>query len=334
MLGIRRREFLIALGGGAVAIWPLAAGAQQGGAMRRIGVLMPGSENDEQGQLRIAAFPLALAKLGWVEGRNVKIDYRWGRNDLTRERTLAAELVALRPDVMLAGGTPQLAALQQATRSIPIVFTTVSDPIGLGFVASLARPGGNITGFMAAEPPIAGKWVQLLKGIAPGLRRAGFLFNPDGAPYAGEFFRHADAAARPLGIALTAAPTRNDVGIEEAVLALATEGNGGLIVNADSFTRVHRRDIISLVAQHRLPAIYSERFWANDGGLISYGIDSVDPFRQAASYVDRILRGEKPSDLPVQAPTKFELDINLKTAKALGLNVSQDMLSIADDVIE
>jgi putative ABC transport system substrate-binding protein len=329
-----RRDFITLLGGAAAA-WPLVARAQQSGPMRRIGVLMAGAESDDQGQLRIAAFRLGLANLGWTEGRNARIDHRWGTDNVDRERAFAAELVGLRPDVLFAGGTPQAAALQQATRSIPIVFTTVADPIGAGFVASLARPGGNLTGWMSVEPPLAGKWVQLLKEIAPGLRRAAYLFNPEVASsYAGEFFRHAEAAAVSLMMEMVAAAARNDTDIEEAFTVLAQEPNGGVIVNPDSFTRDHRQQIIALAARHRLPAIYSSRFHANDGGLICYGADQTDPFGRAASYVDRILRGEKPANLPVQALTKFELIINLKTAKALGLDISHDLISIADEVIE
>jgi putative ABC transport system substrate-binding protein len=249
-------------------------------------------------------------------------------------RTFATELVGLQPDVLFAGNTPTLAALRQATRSTPIVFTLVSDPIGGGFVASLARPGGNITGFLTVEPPMAGKWAQLLKGIAPRVRRVALLFNPEVAPYAGEFFRYAETAATSLAIELTAAAIRDEMEIDGALATLAREPNGGLIVLPDTFTRSHRERIVSLASEHHVPAIYPERHNATGGGLISYGVDVTDLYRQAASYVDRILRGEKPADLPVQAPTRFELVINLKTAKALGLNVSPDMLSIADEVIE
>ena len=329
---MRRREFIAGLG--STAAWPLAARGQQPVPMRRIGVLMQMAESDRQGQLRIAAFRQSLEKLGWTDGRNVRIDYRWGDLDVERMRKLASELVGLRPDVLFAGDTSTLAALQPETRSIPIVFAVVGDPIGGGFVASLARPGGNITGFIPVEPPLAGKWVQLLKSVVPGLRRAAFLFNPEVAPYAGEFVRYAEAAAAPLTVELTAAAVRNDADIADVLAALSREPNGGLIVNGDAFTSVHREWIIAVAARHRLPAIYPFRFYATDGGLISYGIDMIDQYRQAATYVDRILRGEKPADLPVQAPAKFELVINLKTARAMGLDVSRDMLSIADEVIE
>ncbi len=330
---MKRREFITLLGSAAAA-WPLAARAQQPERVRRIGVLVPSPENDEQEQLRLAAFEQGLAKLGWIDGRDVRIDYRWRAGETDRARALATELVGLRPDVLLAASTPTLAALRRATRSIPIVFTTVADPIGSGFVASLARPGGNITGFILNEPPIASKWVELLKGMVPDRLRAVFLFNPEFAPFAGEFFRHAEAAAARLKVELTAAAVRDDSDIEDALVALASLSNSGLVVNSDAFTRIHRHQIIALAARHRLPAIYPFRFHATDGGLMSYGTDTIDLARQAASYVDRILRGEKVGDLPVQAPTKYELVINLKTAKALGLTVPPTLLATADEVIE
>ena len=334
LLMIRRRDFIAVLGGSVVATAALfAARAQQPAPMRRIGVLMQMAESDRQGQLRVVAFRQSLEKLGWTDGRNVRIDYRWGDLDVQRMRKLATELVGLRPDVLFAGDTSTLAALRPETRSIPIVFAVVGDPIGGGFVASLARPGGNITGFVPDESPIAGKWVQLLKSVAPGLRQIAYLFNPEVAPYAGEFVRYAEAAAAPLTVELTAAAVRNDADIADVLAALSREPKGGLIVNGDAFTSVHREWIIAVAARHRLPAIYPFRY-ATDGGLISYGIDMIDQYRQAATYVDRILRGEKPADLPVQAPAKFELVINLKTARAMGLDVSRDMLSIADEVIE
>jgi putative ABC transport system substrate-binding protein len=332
---MRRREFIALLGGTAMAAGarPFAACAQAG-PMRRVGVLMPIAQGDPIGPPRVAAFQQRLQTLGWTEGRNIRIDYRWGAGDIERERIFATELVGLRPDVLLAAGTPELAALRRATRTIPIVFNTVGDPVGGGFVASLGHPGGNITGFTTVEPPLAGKWVQLLKTIAPGLRRAAFLFDPEVAPYAGEFFRHAEAAAAPLMLELTAAAVRDDDEVEDALANLARASNAGLIVNGDAFTAVHRERIIAVATRYRLPAVYPFRFDATDGGLLSYGIDPVEPFRQAATYVDRVLRGDKPADLPVQAPTKFELIVNLKTARAIGLNVSPDLLSIADEVIE
>jgi len=330
---MRRREFIAGLG--SAAAWPLVAWAQQGERMRRIGVLMPGTESDQEEQLRVTAFQQGLAKLGWTDARNVQIDYRWGGVDIDRMRIFATELVGLRPDVLFAGNTTTLAALQRATRDIPIVFTLVADPIAGGFVASLARPGGNITGFQGTEPPLAGKWIQFLREIMPGMRRAALLFNPESAPYAGEYFRHAQAAAAPLAVELTAAPVHEETEIDGAIAALAREANGGLIVMPDAFTRSHRARIIALAAQHRLPAIYADRSFTTDGGLISYGGGSPDVgYRQVASYVDRILRGEKPAGLPVQTPTKFELVINLKTAKTLGLTIPETLLATADEVIQ
>ena len=332
---IRRRDFIAVLVGSVVATAALfAARAQQPAPMRRIGVLMQMAESDRQGQLRVVAFRQSLEKLGWTDGRNVRIDYRWGDLDVQRMRKLATELVGLRPDVLFAGDTSTLAALRPETRSIPIVFAVVGDPIGGGFVASLARPGGNITGFVPDESPIAGKWVQLLKSVAPGLRQIAYLFNPEVAPGAGEFFRHAKAAAAPLMVELTATAVRNDADVAALLAEFAREPNGGLIVHGDAFTSAHRERIIAVAARHRLPAMYPYPFYATDGGLISYGADIIDQYRQAATYVDRILRGEKPANLPVQTPTRFELVINLKTARAMGLDVSRDMLSIADEVIE
>jgi putative ABC transport system substrate-binding protein len=330
---MKRRDFMAMLGG--AAAWPLAARAQQGTPMRRIGVLMPGTESDKEEQARVTTFQQGLAKAGWMNGRNVQIDYRWGALDLDRLRALAIELVALRPDVLFAGNTTALAALQRATRSIPIVFALVADPIGGGFVASLSRPGGNITGILSAEAPLAGKWIQLLKEITPLMRRAAFLFSPEAAPYAGEYFRFAETAAASIAVELIAAPVHDETEIDGAFAVLALAPNDGLIVLPDAFTRLHRGRIIAGAARHRLPAIYADRTYVTDGGLISYGGETPDSnYRQAASYVDRILRGEKPADLPVQALTKHELVINLKTAKALGLDISHDMLTIADEVIE
>jgi putative ABC transport system substrate-binding protein len=333
MFGIRRRELLTLFCG--AAAWPLAGLAQQGDRMRRIGVLMPGTESDQDQQSRVTAFQQGLAKAGWINGRNVQIDYRWGALNIDRMRAFATELVGLRPDVLFAGNTTTLAALQRATHNIPIVFTLVADPIGGGFVASLARPGGNITGFIGTEAPLAGKWIQLLKEITPGMRRAAFLFNPEAAPYAGEYFRFAETAAASIAVELIAVPVHDEMEIDRAFAPLAREPNYGLVVLPDAFTRLHRERIIAAAAKHHLPAIYADRSFATDGGLISYGDESPDVrYRQAASYVDRILRGEKPADLPVQAPTKYELIINLKTAKALGLVISRDILLITDELIE
>ena len=330
---MRRRDFITLIGG--AAAWPVAARAQQDQRVRRIGVLMPGSESDLEEQSRITAFQQGLAKAGWTNGRNAQVDYRWGALDVGRTRAFATELVGLRPDVLFAGNTTTLAALQRATLSIPTVFALVTDPIGGGFVASLARPGGNITGIMATEAPLAGKWMQLLKEITPGIRRAAFLFNPEAAPYAGEYFRFAETAATSVAVQLIAAPVHDETEIDGAITALAQEPNSGLIVVPDAFTRLHRKRIIAIASQHHLPAMYPDRSFVIDGGLISYGGEPPDlNYRQAASYVDRILRGENPADLPVQVPTKYELIINLKTAKALGLTIPQPLLLRADDVIQ
>jgi putative ABC transport system substrate-binding protein len=332
---IRRRELITLLGG--AAAWPLAARAQQPRPVRRVGVLMPGTESDEDEKSRLTAFQQGLAKAGWTDGRNVQINYRWGALDADLTRALATELAGSRPDVLFAGNTTTLAALQRATRPrpIPIVFALVADPIGLGFVASLSRPGGDITGFMSTEAPLAGKWMQLLKEITPGMRRAAFLFNPEAAPYAGEYFRLAETAAASIAVELIAAPVHDETEFDGAFATLAHEPNYGLIVMPDAFTRLHRKRIIAVAAQHRLAAIYPDRSFTTEGGLISYGGESPDvAYRQAASYVDRILRGEKPADLPVQAPTKYELVINLKTAKVSGLDVSQQLQFLADEVIK
>jgi putative tryptophan/tyrosine transport system substrate-binding protein len=329
---IRRREFIAGLGG--AGAWPLNARVQQGEQLRRIGVLVNSRESDEQRQLLLGAFEQGLGKLGWIDGRNIRIDYRGGAADIDPLRTLASELVALRPDVLLANGSPVVAALRQATREIPIVFTTVIDPIGSGFVATLARPGGNVTGFMSTEPPLRSKWVELLKGIAPDLQRAAFLFGPDFAPIAGESVRQAEAAAVRLNVGLIATAVRNDSDVEDALAALARVPNSGLVVNNDAFSAAHRARIIALAMLHRLPAIYPSRFYATDGGLMSYGYDPIDQFRQAASYVDRILRGAKPADLPVQTPTRYEMVLNLKTARAIGLDVPPNLHALADEVIE
>jgi putative ABC transport system substrate-binding protein len=330
---MRRREFIA--GFGLAAASSVTAGAQQDGPMRRIGVLVNSvlvnsRESDELVQL----VRQSLGKLGWIDGRNIRIDYRWGAADIDRVRTLASELVGLRPDVLLAIGTVAVAAFRQATREIPIVFAGVADPIGAGFAASLARPGGNVTGFMTTEPLLRSKWVELLKRIAPGLQRAAFLFDPEFAPFAAESFRQAEVAAVRLNVELIATAVRDKSDVEDALAALARVPNSGLVVNNDAFNTAHRARIIALATLHRLPAIYPFRFYATDGGLMSYGYDAIDQFRQAASYVDRILRGDKPADLPVQTPTRYEMVINLKTARAIGLDVPPDLLALADEVIE
>ena len=291
-------------------------------------------ESDSQAQSFIAAFRDGLQKVGWTDGRNVRIDTRWPAFDAESRQRFAKELVALQPDLILSHTTPTTAALLQQTRTTPIVFATVTDPVGSGFVPSLARPGGNVTGFTLVEPTMAAKWVELLKEIAPRVNRVAMLFNPATATYADYFLKPFKAAAPSFAVAAIAAPVRDISELESVVAAQARESNGGLIVMPDSFTDTHRVEIISLVARHHLPAVYAYRFFAEHGGLLSYGADLRDNFRRAADYVDRVLKGEKPADLPVQAPTKFELVINLKTAKELGLAITRDFLLIADEVIE
>jgi putative ABC transport system substrate-binding protein len=330
---MRRREF-IALLGGAAAAWPLAAHAQQGGRMRRIGVLMGYAEGDVEGQSYLAAFREGLQKLGWTDGRNIRIDYRWGALDAESLQRFAKELVALQPDLILAQSTPTTAALMQQTRTIPIVFALVADPVGAGFVASLSRPEGNATGFTNFEPTMAGKWLELLREVAPRVTRVAFLFHPPTASFAEYFLNSFKAAAASFAVEPIAAPVHDRSELESVVAAQARESNGGLIAMPDSFLGAHRAEVISLADRYRLPAVYWLRVFTEDGGLLSYGNDNVDNFRRAASYADRILKGAKPSELPVQAPVKFELVINLKTAKALGLTVSLPLLGRADEVIE
>ena len=331
---MRRREFITLLGGAAAA-WPLAARAQQPERMRRIGVLMAYAESDREGQACVAAFREGLQKLGWAEGRNIRIDTRWATpGDAEAMQRFAKELVALQPDLILSQSTPTTAALLQQTRTIPIVFANVSDPVGSGFVASFPRPGGNVTGFTNIEPTMAGKWLELLKEIAPRVDRVAFLFNPATAPYAEYYLNPFKAAAASFAVEAIAAPVRDTSELESVVAAQAREPNGGLIVMPDTFTSAHRVEITSLAARYRLPAVYPFRFFTELGGLLSYGNDLPDNFRRAATYVDRILKGAKPSELPVQAPVKFELVINLKTAKALGLDVPLQLQQRADEVIE
>ena len=330
---MRRRAF-ITLFGGVAAAWPLAARAQQGERMRRIGVLMTFGEGDSGGQARVAAFREGLQKLGWEEGRNISIDPRWAPANVASIERLAKELVALQPDLILSNNTPTTAALLQQTRTIPIVFAVVSDPVGSGFVASFSRPGGNVTGLTNIQPTMPGKWLELLKEIAPRVNRAALLFNPATATYADHYVNSFKAAAASLGVDAVIASVRDRSELESVISAQAREPNGGLVVMTDSFTSTHRAEITSLAARYRLAAIYPFRFFAELGGLMSYGNDLLDSFRQAASYVDRILKGEKPADLPVQAPTKLELVINLKTAKALGLDLPPTLLARADEVIE
>ena len=329
---MRRREFITLLGG-AAATWPLGARAQQPERMRRIGVLMNRAADNPEGQAAVAAFRQALEQLGWSDGRNVRIDIRWGVNDVERDRRDAAELVALAPDVILASGTLSVAALQHVTSSLPIVFVGVTDPVGAGLVDTLARPGGNVTGFMLLEYSSSGKWLELLTQIAPSVKRVGVLrdtANPAGIAQFGAI----QSAAQSLGVEVSPVNVRDAGEIERAVAAFARSANGGLIVTGSASASVHRDLIIALAAKYKLPAVYGNRYMVTDGGLISYGADAIDQYRRAADYVDRILRGEKPADLPVQAPTKFELVINLKTAKALGLTVPPALLARADEVIE
>jgi putative ABC transport system substrate-binding protein len=327
---MKRREFITLLGG--AAAWPLAARAQQAGGMRRIGVLMYWSADDAEGQARHAAFTQALKQLGWSDGRNLRIDSRWATAaDIRRHAT---ELVALAPDVLVAAtGTATTASLLEATRTVPIVFVTVIDPVGAGFVASLARPGGNATGFTNYEYGTSGKWLELLKEIAPRVTRAAVLRDPAIASGIGQFGA-IQALAPSLGMELSPVDVRDAGEIERGVTAFARAPNGGLIVTGSAAAVVHRDLIAALAARHRLPAVYPGRYSVTAGGLISYAPDLVDQYRRAAGYVDRILKGERPADLPVQAPTKFELLINLKTAKALGLTVPDTVLARADEVIE
>jgi len=329
---IARRKFLAVLGGAAVA-WPLAARAQQGERVRRIGVLMNAAADDRDGQARVIAFVQALQELGWTDGRNARVDIRWGAGDAERYRGYATELIALAPDVILAPTSGVVAALQRATRTVPIVFVGVIDPVGAGFVASLARPGGNTTGFAAFEYGISGKWVALLKEIAPGVTRAAVIRDPSLAAGIGQLAAM-QAVAPSLGVELSPLDVRDDSELERAIAAFAHAPNGGVIVAAGPAANVRREQINALVVRHLLPAVYPFRYYVESGGLISYGSDLISQYRPAAGYVDRILRGAKAADLPVQAQTKYELVINLKTAKALGLTVPPTLLARADEVIE
>jgi putative tryptophan/tyrosine transport system substrate-binding protein len=331
---VRRREFITLLGGAAAA-WPLAARAQQQERMRRIAVLMGWSESDPQFRSWIEAFVQELARLGWADGRNVHIDVRWTSGDVGRIGTFAKELVELQPNVILGGTTPVTAALQRETRTIPIVFVVVADPVGPGFVAGLPRPGGNITGFLNAEAAMGGKWLEILKEIAPRLTRVAIMFNPDTAPGGGAYFLGAfEAAARSLAVEPLTARVRSDAEIEAVIASLGPE-QGGLVIMTDSFMGVHRGTVISLAARNKVPVIGADLpSFAREGGLLSYGANLRDIFRRAAPYVDRILRGANPGDLPVQGPVKYEMVVNLKTAKALGIEVPPTLLARADEVIE
>jgi putative tryptophan/tyrosine transport system substrate-binding protein len=328
---VKRREFITLLGG--AAAWPLAARAQQSERMRRIGVLMPFAADDPEGQARIAALLQELQPLGWTVGRNVRIDYRWSAGDAVNMRKYAAELVALAPDVILTSGAAGAAPLLQATRTVPIVFVLVADPVGAGFVDSLARPGGNATGFTAVEYGFSGKWLELVKQIAPAVTRVAVIRDPAITAGIG-MFGAIQSMAPSLGMEVSPVNVRDAGEIERAIATFARSTNGGLIVTASALAFTHRDLIIRLAQQYKLPAVYYSRVFVSAGGLASYGPDNIDQFRHAAGYVDRILKGEKPADLPVQAPTKYELAINLKAARALGLDVPPMLLARADEVIE
>ncbi len=329
---MRRREFMTLIGGAAVA-WPLAARAQQPERMRRIGMLMPAAADDPEFQTRIGAFLQGLQQLGWTIGRNVRIETRWAGVNADAIRRHAAELVAVAPDVILAHGSSTVGPLLQATRTVPIVFPVVADPVGAGFVDSLARPGGNATGFLSYEYSLSGKWLELLKQIAPSVTRVAVLRDP-ATPTGVALFGVIQAAAPSLRVEVNPVNVRDAGAIERAVAAFARSPNGGLIVPASGLAQLHRDLIVTLAARHKLPAVYYERFFVAAGGLVSYGSDYLDQYRRAAGYVDRILKGEKPADLPVQAPTRYETVLNLKTAKALGLDVPATVLARADEVIE
>jgi putative tryptophan/tyrosine transport system substrate-binding protein len=327
---MNRRAFIVLVGG--VALYPMGVRAQQYDRLRRVGVLIPLAENDEESKARLNVFEQTLQQLGWVKGRNIQLDYRWAPGEVGR---VAKELIQLDPEVIVGQTTPSARALAQETRSIPIVFVQVTDPVRAGFVDSMARPSGNLTGFSMYEPAMGAKWIELLKEIAPTVRRVGLLFNPETAPGRGSFFLSSiEAVAPSLAIKPIATPVQDAAGIERGIAAMAQEPDGGLFVMPDLTTQSHRDLIAGLTIHHMLPAIYSQRSFVLSGGLLSYGIDTIHQFRLAATYVDRILRGASPGELPVQAPVRFELAINLKTARVLGLTVSTTLLVMADEVIE
>ena len=332
---IARRDFITLLGG-AAATWPLAARAQQGERVRRVAVLVGDvAENEPTGIAWVSAFTRALEQLGWTDGRNVRIDIRWGAADFELNAKFARELVGLRPDVILVSSTPGTAAVKRATQTIPIVFVIVADPIGEGFAASLARPGGNLTGFTYVESSMAGRWLQLLTEIAPSIKRVAMIFNPATAPGGGSYFLpFFETAARSFRVEPIIAPVHSDADIESVITALGREPKGGLVLQTDAFVFARRASIIAVAAQNNVPAVYPWPPFSRDGGLLSYGADAEDIWRRAAPYIDRILRGEKPAELPVQLPTKFEMAVNLKTAKALGITVPPSLLARADEVIE
>jgi putative ABC transport system substrate-binding protein len=327
---MQRRTFITLLGGAAVA-WPLAARAQQSERIRRVGALIAFAETNSDGQAAAAAFRHGLEQLGWVEGKNIHVDYRFAAGDPALYKTYAAELVGLSPDAILAGASP--AAMAPLTRTIPIVFVLVADPVGQGLVHSLGRPGGNITGFSVYDAQLMGKWLSFLNEIAPRVRRIAVIFNPDTAPFAGLFNRAIETAAQSLGMTVTLAPVHDDAAIEDAVFAQARQPGGGVIVLPESFSNTHRKTIIAAATRYNLPVVGPEMF-PRDGGLMSYWINQNDMYSEASSYIDRILKGADPAGLPVQEPTKFSLILNLKTAKTLGLTISPNMLLIADEVIE
>jgi putative tryptophan/tyrosine transport system substrate-binding protein len=327
---IGRRELLAALGG-AAATWPLAARAQQPG---KIAVLSSLPENDPEGHARIAAFQQALEKLGWTEGRNIRFDVRWATPEVETIHRLAKQLVALQPDLIVTQNTPGTAAILQQTRVIPIIFVNIVDPVGSGLVANFLRPGGNVTGFVSLESAIVGKWLELLKEVAPRVARVAVLFNPATAPFAEYYLTPFKAAARSFAVEVIPAPVRDLAALETVIAELADKSNSGLIILPDSFLIAHRAAVTSLAARHRVPAVYPYRHFTEVGGLLSYGNDQLDNYQRAASYADRILKGEKPSELPVQGPVKFEMTINLRTAKALNLEMPPNLVALADEVIE
>jgi putative ABC transport system substrate-binding protein len=330
---LKRREFITLLGGAAAA-WPLAARAQQGERMRRVGVLMANAEADSAVVPRLLAFRQRLELLGWKVGSNLLIDYRWPGPDVGQLHSAAAELVKLAPDVIVTQSTPALVAAQRVTRSIPIVFVGVSDPVQQGFVTTLSHPGGNITGFTNYEFSIGGKWVGLLKEFSPALEHVGFMFKPDTAPYSKFFIKPMEEAASPLGVRVAAMPINDEAGIEDAISGIAQRPNGGLIIATDVFIQPRRKQVVELAARHRVPAIYSQREYVDAGGLIGYGLVTIEQYRGAALYVDRILKGANPGDLPIQLPTKFELLLNLTAARAIQHEFPMNLMLRADEVIE
>jgi len=329
---MKRREFITLLGG--AAAWPLSVRAQQRERLRRIGILSSFAESDAEAYSWVVAFEQGLRALGWAEGHNVRFDKRWAGGDVNRMAKFAKDLIDLQPDVIFAVTTPSVAALRQQTRTIPIVFVVVSDPVGSGFVESLARPGGNVTGFINIESSLSSKWLALLKDVAPRVKRVALMFNPKTAPYFAFYVRPFEAAAQLMAVVAVSAPVQDRTEIEAAITALGRDEAGGLVVIPDTFPAVHRDLIISLAAQYRLPAIYPVNFYAREGGLMSYGVDLADLHRRAAAYVDRIIKGASPAELPIQLPTKFEFVINLKTAKTPGLTIPDKLLVTADGVIE